>query len=41
MDADVDVAGALAARVTAEALVRAVKAAESLFGLPAVRDPAF
>lgn len=40
-DADLDVAGTLAARVTAEAIVRAAKSAESLYGLPAMRDLKF
>ena len=38
VDADVDVAGTLAAKVMAEAIARAVMSAESLYGLPAARD---
>ncbi len=37
-EADVNVVGAFAAEVVAEAIVRAVRAAESLGGVPAVRD---
>ena len=35
---DVSLVGAVAAEVLAEAVVRAVQAAETLFGVPAVRD---
>ena len=38
VDADVDVAGALSAKVMAEAIARALKSAESMFGLPAAKD---
>ena len=41
VDADLDVAGTLAARVTAEAIVRAATSAESLYGLPAAADLSF
>ncbi|MBP5749562.1 MAG: P1 family peptidase [Firmicutes bacterium] len=41
VDADVDVAGTLAAKVVAEAIARAVKSAESMYGLPAAKDLTF
>jgi L-aminopeptidase/D-esterase-like protein len=39
MEADVNTVGAYAAEVVAEAIVRAVKTAEGVAGLPAWRDP--
>ena len=36
--ADQDVVGALAARVMAEAILRAVQAADSAYGFPAAKD---
>jgi L-aminopeptidase/D-esterase-like protein len=41
VEADLDVAGTLAARVVAEAIVRAVTSAESMYGIPAARDLTF
>lgn len=39
--ADQDVAGALAAEVVSEAIIRAVKSAESAYGFPAAKDLSF
>lgn len=38
VEADQDLVGALAAEVTAEAILRAVRSAESAYGFPAARD---
>ena len=41
VDADLDVAGTLAARVMAQAIVRAATSAEGMYGLPAAKDLPF
>lgn len=41
VEADLDVAGTLAARVVEQAVLRAVWAADSMYGLPAAKDIAF
>ncbi|MBQ7264293.1 MAG: hypothetical protein IJR14_11325, partial [Synergistaceae bacterium] len=38
LSADQDVAGALAAHVISEAILRAVRSAETAYGFPAARD---
>ncbi len=41
VDADMDVAGALAARAVSQAVLRAVRSAEGMHGYPAIRDLQF
>ena len=41
VEADQEVVGALAAEVISEAIIRAVRSAESAYGFPAARDLAF